>query len=72
MNVNSKLLHFRCINVLINEKAALWIYKCTILLFIEYADFIQDQGVVYINKLVSKHQNLGLLVLVAFEQHRLP
>ena len=69
-NVNSKLLHFRRIRSLINQKAALLIYKCTILPVMEYADFIQDQGVVYINKSVQKLQNFGLSI--AFNQHRLP
>ena len=34
---------------------------------LEYADFIQDQGVIYINKEIQKLQNLGLLL--AFNQH---
>ena len=69
LNNNSKLLHFRRIRSLINQKTALLVYKCTILPVIEYADFIQDQGVVYINKSVQKLQNFGLSI--AFNQHRL-
>ena len=69
-NVNSKLTHFRRIRCLINLKAALLIYKCTILPVIKYADFVQDQGVVYINKSVQKLQNFGLSI--AFNQHILP
>ena len=69
-NVNSKLLHFRRIRSLINQKAALLIYIFSILPVMEYADFIQDQGVVYINKSVQKLQNFGLSI--AFNQHRLP
>ena len=34
---------------------------------LEYADFIQDQGIIYINKAIQKLQNLGLLI--AHDQH---
>ena len=37
---------------------------------LEYADFIQDQGIIYINKSIQKLQNFGLLI--AFNQHILP
>ena len=46
------------------------IYKCTILPVLEYADFIYDQGIIYINKATQKLQNLGLLI--AHNQHILP
>ena len=35
----------------------------------EYADFIQDQGVAYVNKAIQKLQNFGLLI--AHNQHML-
>ena len=69
-SVNSKQLHFRRIRRLINQKAALLIYKCTILPIMEYADFIQDQSVVYVNKAVQKLHNFGLLI--AYNQHNVP
>ena len=46
------------------------IYKCTILPVLEYADFIQDQGIAYVNKAIQKLQNLGLLIV--HNQHILP
>ena len=39
------------------------IYKCTILPVLEYADFILDQGIMYINKALQKIQNLCLLIV---------
>ena len=36
----------------------------------EYADFIQDQGVAYVNKAVQKLQHFGLLIV--HNQHILP
>ena len=45
-NVQSKLSHFRKIRYFITKKAAILIYKCTILPILEYADFIYDQGIV--------------------------
>ena len=59
--VQLKLSQLRKIRGLVNKKAAILIYKCTILPVIEYADFLQDQGIVYINKAIQKLQNLGLL-----------
>ena len=61
---------FRKIRSLINKRAAKLIYKCTILPVLEYADFIYDQGIIYINKATQKLQNLGLLI--AHNQHILP
>ena len=37
---------------------------------IEYADFIQGQGIIYINKAIQKLQNVGLLI--AHNQHIVP
>ena len=62
-NVNSKLIHFRRIRCLINLKAALLIFKCTILPVIKYDDFVQDQGVVYINKSVNCLQSAYFTIL---------
>ena len=55
-NVNSKLSYFRHIRRLINQKAALLMYKCTILHVMKYGDFIQDQVVAYVSKAVQKLQ----------------
>ena len=67
--VHLKLSQFRKIRCFINRKAAILIYKCTILPVLEYADFIQDQGVAYVNKAIQKLQNFGLLI--AHNQHML-
>ena len=61
--------HFRRIRRYINDKAAKLIYKCTILPVIEYADFIRDQGIAYVNKAMQKLQNYGLSIV--FNQHAL-
>ena len=68
--VNAKLAHFRKIRYLLTKKAAIMIYKCTILPMLEYADFICDQGLAYLNKSIQKLQNWGLSI--AFNQHILP
>ena len=68
--VQIKPSQFRKIRCFVNKKAAILIYKCTILPVLEYADFIQDQGIVYINKAIQKLQNFGLLI--AYNQHILP
>ena len=69
-NVNSKLAHFRKIRYYLTKRASILIYKCTILPLLEYADFICDQGLMYINKTLQKLQNQGLSI--AFNQHVLP
>ena len=69
-NVNAKLAHFRKIRYYLTNRAAILIYKCTILPLLEYADFICDQGLIYINKSIQKLQNLGLSI--AFNQHVIP
>ena len=45
--VHLKLNHFRKIRGFINKKAAILIYKCTILLILEYADFLVFFGFFY-------------------------
>ena len=69
-SVNLKLTHFRRIRGFINLKAAILIYKCTILPVLEYADFVQDQNINYTNKALQKLQNSGLSI--AHDQHILP
>ena len=69
-NVQLKLSHFRKIRCYLTKRAALSIYKCTILPLLEYADFICDQGIVYVNKSLQKLQNMGLSI--AFNQHVQP
>ena len=49
-NVNAKLVHFRKIRCYLTKRAAILVYKCTILPVLEYADFICDQGLTYVNK----------------------
>ena len=68
--VNLKLNQFRKIRCFLNKKAGILIYKCTILPVIEYVDFLQDQGILYVNKAIQKLQNFGLLI--AYNQHILP
>ena len=53
-NTNLKVAHFKRIRNLITVEAATLIYKCTILPAIEYADFILDHGIAYINKSLQK------------------
>ena len=69
-NVQSKLSHFKKIRFFLTKRAAILIYKCTILPLLEYADFICDQGIAYVNKSLQKLQNMGLSV--AFNQHVQP
>ena len=68
--VHFKLNQFIKIRCFITKKAAILIYKCTILPVLEYADFIQDQSIAYVNKAIQKLQNYGLLI--AYNQHILP
>ena len=69
-NLQLKLLHFRRIRRYLTTKAAILVYKCTILPLMEYADFICDQGIAYVNKSTQKLQNMGSSI--AFNQHILP
>ena len=48
-------------------KAAKLVYKGTILPILEYADFIHDFGIKYINKRLQTIQNTGLYIV--FNQH---
>ena len=48
-NVQSKLSHFKKIRLFLTNRADILTYKCTILPLLEYADFICDQGVNYVN-----------------------
>ena len=54
--VNFKVTHFKRIRKFITKSAAEMIYKCKILPVIEYADFVLDQGIAYINKALRKFQ----------------
>ena len=67
--VNLKLTFFRRIRKYINAKAALTIYKSTILPIIEYADFIYDYNVTYVSNNIQSMQNQGLSTV--YEQYRL-
>ena len=60
MKINPKLSYFRTIRKFINDSTALTIYKSTILPVIEYADFVYDHGIKYINKKIQSFQNQGL------------
>ena len=46
------------------------IYKSTILPIIEYADFVYDHEIKYVNKKLQGLQNYGLSV--AYNQHSIP
>ena len=61
------LSSFRKIRYFIKKWAAIRIYEFTILPLLEYADFICDQGIAYVNKITQKLQNMGLSK--AFNQH---
>ena len=61
-NVNFKVTHFKRIRRFITMKATVLIYKYTILPVLEYADFIVDQGIAYINKALQKVQHFCLLI----------
>ena len=66
-NVNFKLIFFKKKKKIVNLDAALLIYKVTILPLIEYADFVLDYNIKYINKKLQSLQNQGLLTV--FNQH---
>ena len=55
--------HFKRIRKFITKQAAELVYKCKILPILEYADFILDQGVAYINNALQKIQNHCLLII---------
>ena len=62
-NVNFKVTHFKRIRKFITKSAAELIYKCTILPVLEYADFILDQCIAYMNKALQKIENFCLLIV---------
>ena len=68
--VNLKIFFFKKIRRYINCYTAITIYKSTILPIIEYADFVYDNNIKYVNKKVQSLQNQGLSV--AHNQHILP
>ena len=68
--MNLKICFFKKIRQFINEEAALSIYKSTILPIIEYADFVYDYNIKYINNKLQQIQNQGLYTV--FNQHFLP
>ena len=61
--VNLKISFFKKIRVYIDVNTAINIYKSTILPIIEYADFVYDHEVKYINKKIQCLQNHGLRVV---------
>ena len=65
--VNLKISYFRKISMYMTLKAAKLVYKGTILSILEYADFIHDFGIKYINKRLQTIQNTGLYIV--FNQH---
>ena len=68
-NVNYKIIFFKKIRPYITTEAAKIIYKGTILPLIEYADFVFDYGIKYINTRIQSLQNQGLYTV--FNQHYL-
>ena len=66
-NLNLRNCYFRKIRKYINERAAVTIYKSTILPVIEYADFVYDHNIKYLNKKLQGVQNYGLQI--AYNQH---
>ena len=66
-HVQMKLNYFANIRCFLNNEAALLIYKTTILPLIEYADYIIDQHIKYVNNQLQNLQNRGLRI--ALNQH---
>ena len=66
-SINYMLIFFKKIRKYINVDAAKLIYKGTILPVIEYADFVFDYGIKYLNKKWQTLQNQGLYIV--FDQH---
>ena len=69
-NINYKLVFFKKIRKYITVDAAKMIYKGTILPVLEYADFVFDYGIKYVNKKWQTLQNQGLYIV--FDQHYMP
>ena len=68
--VNYKISFFKKIRRYIDLNTAVTIYKSTILPIIEYADFVYDYGIKYVNKKLQTLQNQSLSVV--HNQHILP
>ena len=66
-NINYKLCFFRKIRQFITIDAASLIYKGTILPILEYADFVFDYDIQYMNNKLQTLQNQGLYTV--FNQH---
>ena len=67
--VNLKLSYFRKILAFMTLESALLLYKGTILPILEYADFVHNFNIKYINKRLQTVQNTGLYIV--FNQHAL-
>ena len=67
--VNLKINYFRKIRTYMTLESALLLYKGTILPILEYADFVYDFNIKYINKRLQTIQNTGLYIV--FNQHSL-
>ena len=67
--VNLKISYFRKIRSYMTVDSALLLYKGTILPILEYADFVHDFNIKYINKRLQTVQNNGLYIV--FNQHTL-
>ena len=67
--VNLKISYFRKIRKYMTLDSALLLYKGTILPILEYADFVHDFNIKYINKRLQTVQNTGLYIV--FNQHHL-
>ena len=67
--VNNKIYFFKKIRRYITTEAASTIYKGTILPILEYADFVFDYGIKYVNNKLQSIQNQGLYTV--YNQHYL-
>ena len=70
VKINPKLSFFRTIRKFIDNSTAATIYTSTILPVIEYADFVYDHNIKYINKKIQGFQNQGLYTV--YNQHIKP
>ena len=68
--VNLKVSYFRKIRKYLTLESALLVYKCTILPILEYADFVHDFNIKYINNKLQTIQNTSLYIV--YNQHNLP
>ena len=58
------------IRTFLTTETALLVYKCTILPILEYADFVFDFDIQYLNNKLQTIQNTGLYIV--YNQHYLP